>query len=53
MTWREKVVIRILLLVARMVGEERWSKDIETLSTHIGFSSDVPTREAVLEITRH
>jgi len=35
LTWKDKTVIRILLLVARIVGEEKWIKDIQELANHI------------------
>jgi hypothetical protein len=39
--WREKVVIRILLLVARFVSQnEELNKEIQTLSNHIGYGEE-------------
>ena len=35
MTWREKCVVRILLLVAKMVDEGPWRDDIQNLANHI------------------
>lgn len=35
MTWEDKTVIRILLLVAKFVAREPWHKEIEQLSSHI------------------
>ena len=35
MSWKEKTVIRILLLVARLIAPAEWQKDVEQLSTHI------------------
>ena len=35
MTFRRKAVIRILLLVARMVDDGRWAKEIEHICNHI------------------
>lgn len=36
MTWKDKTVIRILLIVAKMVSEPEWRREIEALSNHIG-----------------
>ena len=36
MTWKQKTVVRILLLVARLVNEDTWLADeIKNLSAHI------------------
>jgi hypothetical protein len=36
MSWKQKTVIRILLLVAKMVNDDEWLKeDIKHLSNHI------------------
>lgn len=35
MTFKQKVVIKILLLVARMLADNEWQKEVENLSTHI------------------
>lgn len=35
MTFKEKVVVRILLLVAKLLSDEAWKKDIESLTTHL------------------
>jgi hypothetical protein len=35
MTWREKTVVTILLMVARMLDEGQWRDDLKTLATHI------------------
>ncbi len=35
MTWKERTVVRILLLVARMLSEEPWADEIKHLSNHI------------------
>lgn len=40
MTFKEKVVVRILLLIAKLIADESWKKDIETLSTHVVYSSE-------------
>lgn len=40
MTFKEKVVVRILLLVAKLIADEGWKKDIEALSTHVVYSSE-------------
>lgn len=36
LTWKQKTVIRILLLVARMLADEVWADDIMNLSISIG-----------------
>jgi hypothetical protein len=35
MTFKQKTVIRILLLVARMLSDEPWTAEIDELCTHI------------------
>lgn len=35
MSWREKTVIRILLMVGKFMADEAWKRDIESLSNHI------------------
>lgn len=41
MTWREQLVARILLLVARMVCDDpALDAEIKTLATHIGVHGD-------------
>ena len=35
MTFRQKAVVRILLLVARMLSDEPWTAEIDKLCTHI------------------
>lgn len=36
MSWKEKTIARILLILARMMSEDVWLKrELETLSTHI------------------
>jgi len=42
MTWREKVVVSILLLVARMLDEGQWGNEIKTLATHIAVNAPKP-----------
>ena len=37
MSWREKIVIRVLLLVARMVAGDPWAAEIDKLATHIVY----------------
>lgn len=37
MSWSDKVVMRILLLVAKMIAREDWKKEIEQLSSHIQY----------------
>lgn len=41
MTWREKTVIRILLLVAELISpDEKMAKECKTLSNHITSGLD-------------
>jgi len=35
MTFKEKVVVQILLMVARWLAPSEWQKDIQTIATHI------------------
>jgi hypothetical protein len=35
MNWKQKTVVRILLLVARMLADEDWAEEIKHLSNHI------------------
>jgi hypothetical protein len=45
MTWREKLVVRILLLVAKMMCEDASiSREIERLSTTV-YTAPKPTEE--------
>lgn len=45
MTWREKVVVQILLIIARMLADdEQVRREIKTLATHI--SVNAPERVA-------
>ena len=39
MTSRQKLVIRILLLVARLIADEGWQKEISDLANHITYSN--------------
>ena len=42
MTWRTKVVVRILLLVARILSEDSWlTEEIETIATHVQVGPDL------------
>jgi hypothetical protein len=43
MTWKQKTVIRILLIVAEMLADAEWRKEVRTLATHI--SVNAPERE--------
>jgi hypothetical protein len=46
MTWREKLVARILLLVARLVCDDPAIRDeIKHLSNHIGVHAPEPVEE--------
>jgi len=44
--WKDKVAIRILLLVARMFASEPWQKEIDTLASHIQYVAE-PKAEVV------
>jgi hypothetical protein len=35
MSWSDKTVIRILLLVAKFLASDGWRKDIDALAVHI------------------
>lgn len=35
MNWREKTVIKILMLVASLLTPEEWSKEVKNLATHL------------------
>ena len=39
MTFKEKTVIRILLLVAKFIAPAEWQKEVESLATHISRST--------------
>jgi hypothetical protein len=39
MSWNQKAVIRILLLVARLIAPSEWAKDIDQLATHISVNA--------------
>lgn len=39
MNWKEKTVVRILLLVARFIAPAEWQKDVESLATHISVNA--------------
>lgn len=46
MTWREQLLCRILLIIARMVADDpAIAADLKTLSTHIGVYRP-PVQEA-------
>jgi hypothetical protein len=47
MKWRDKVLVRILLFVARIVADEKWREDLEKLSTHICYSNSDPLEDIV------
>lgn len=51
MNWKQSTVIRILLLVARMLADHSWEKEISHLSNHITtarepFPEDIDARIA-------
>ena len=35
MTWREKMTIRILMLVASLLAPREWSGDVKSFATHL------------------
>lgn len=35
MSWEDKTVIRILLIVAQLIAQPEWKAEIKTLATHI------------------
>jgi hypothetical protein len=35
MTFKQKTVVSILLLIARMLADETWAAEIKALATHI------------------
>jgi hypothetical protein len=37
MTWRDKTVIRILMLVATLIAREEWKKEVSGLAAHLTF----------------
>ena len=39
MTFKEKTVIRILLLVAKFIAPAEWQKEVESLATHISVNA--------------
>ena len=39
MNWTQLTVIRILLLVAKLMAEPEWRKEVEQLSTHISVNA--------------
>lgn len=38
MNAKQKIVVRILLLLARMLSEEPWAEEIKNLSNHIVYA---------------
>lgn len=38
MTKREKLVIRILLVIAQLIAPTEWSKEVKTLSDHLSVN---------------
>lgn len=41
MTWKQKLIAQILLLVARMVADDTWlTEELKKLATHISVSKD-------------
>ena len=39
MTWREQLVVRILLLVARIVATDEWAVEVKHLANHIAANA--------------
>jgi len=39
MSFKEKTVIRILLLVAKFIAPAEWQKEVESLATHISVNA--------------
>jgi hypothetical protein len=40
MNWKQKTVVRILMIVARMVAEDEWLKDeLKNLANHISIGT--------------
>ena len=39
MSAKDKIVIRVLLLVAKFVAQEEWKKEIDQLASHISYAS--------------
>lgn len=39
MNWKEKTVVRILLMVAGWIAPSEWKKEIEQLGNHISVNS--------------
>lgn len=37
MSWRDRTVIRILLLIAVFVSEESWRKELQGMANHINL----------------
>ena len=43
MNWKQKIVVRILFLIAKMFSEEETlRKDLESLSNHINYAEQHP-----------
>lgn len=40
MTWKEKTIIRILLIIAQMMSDEKTTKQIHELHCHISTFKD-------------
>jgi len=38
MTWQEKTVIRILMLVAQLLSPSLWSSEVKSLSAHLSVN---------------
>ncbi len=48
MTWKQKTVSAILLLVARLINEDEWmTKELNTLSNHISAGDWLNYKEEV------
>lgn len=42
MTWKEKMVVRILMLVAQLLSPESWAKEVSSLATHLSVHIPEP-----------
>lgn len=40
MSWRQKTTIAILLLVARMLADDEWAREIKNLANHIAVHKE-------------
>lgn len=38
MNWRDKTVIRILMVVAKLIARAEWQKEVENLAIHLSVN---------------